>query len=73
VAVLGSVGVSHGVEDGAVRYMPDRIMRLWPWVTRRRYETVKQENYTLRDALREANSEVPPLSVPTPPAIEASP
>jgi hypothetical protein len=40
-----------------VRYMPDRIMRLWPWVTRRRYETVKQENYTLRAALREANSE----------------
>lgn len=39
-------------------YMPNRIGRLWPWVTRHRYETVKQENYTLRDALREANNEL---------------
>jgi hypothetical protein len=39
-------------------YMPDRITSWWPWVTRRRYEDVKQENYTLRDALREANKEL---------------
>lgn len=41
-----------------MRYMPDRIRRWWPWVTRSRYETVKRENYTLRDALREANAEL---------------
>lgn len=40
------------------RYMPDRIGRWWPWVTRRRYEKLKQENYSLRDALRNANDEL---------------
>ncbi len=30
----------------------------WPLVMRYRYEELKLENYTLRDALREANSEL---------------
>ena len=38
--------------------LPDRIGLWWPWVTRWRYERLKQENYVLRDALREANNEL---------------
>lgn len=30
----------------------------WPLVTRQRYEHLKLENYSLRDALREANQEI---------------
>lgn len=33
-------------------------MTFWPWVSRRRYEALQAENYTLRDALREANKEL---------------
>lgn len=38
-------------------FIPD-FGRWWPWVTRFRYERLKQENYVLRDALREANGEL---------------
>lgn len=31
--------------------LPARIFRWWPWVTRRRYETLKQENYALRETI----------------------
>jgi protoporphyrinogen oxidase len=41
-----------------MRFIPESIGRWWPWVTRSRYERLKQENYSLRDALREANAEL---------------
>ena len=31
---------------------------LWFWVRRSTHEAVRRENYTLRDALREANEEL---------------
>ncbi len=35
-----------------------RFRDWWPWVSRRRFETAQRENYTLRDALREANADL---------------
>ncbi len=35
-----------------------RLRDWWPLVTRRRLERAQRENYTLRDALREANAEL---------------
>jgi len=31
---------------------------VWPFVWRSTYERMRRENYTLRDALREANNEI---------------
>jgi hypothetical protein len=36
--------------------MPNRIGPFWPWVTRRRYENLKQENYRLRGELHECEA-----------------
>lgn len=30
----------------------------WPLVSKRKYHAIRLENYTLRDALREANKEI---------------
>lgn len=35
-----------------------RLRDWWPWVTRFRLEQIQRENFTLRDALREANAEL---------------
>ena len=34
-----------------MRLLPARIGRWWPWVTRRRYEALKQENHALRETV----------------------
>lgn len=34
------------------------MTKLWPLVWKSTYEMARRENYTLRDALREANNEV---------------
>jgi hypothetical protein len=42
----------HGMSEQSM------VDRVWPFVLRRKFDAVRRENYTLRDALREANAEL---------------